>query len=178
MEKGPDLFCVLAAAAPGPEYVAFGGGPMLDALKAVHGGNVTFHGPRAGMDGAWSGIGLLAVTSRAEGLPLAVLEAMANGVPVASFAVGALPDVIEDGVNGYLVPEGDIQALADRINRWRALDALGRAALSLAARETVTTRYGRAAGVEAIRACYARLRGRRGIRFAVPGAAPAMFRSL
>lgn len=176
MEKGPDLFCVLAAAAPGPEYVAFGGGPMLDALRAVHGGHVTFHGPRAGMNGAWPGIGLVAVTSRAEGLPLAVLEAMANGVPVASFAVGALPEVIEDGVNGFLAPAGDLEALAERINRWQALDASGRMALSLAARATVSTRFGRAAGVDAIRACYARLRGRRGIRLAVPGATPAMCR--
>jgi glycosyltransferase involved in cell wall biosynthesis len=176
MEKGPDLFCVLAAAAPGPEYVAFGGGPMLPALQAVHGSHVTFHGPRAGMNGAWSGIGLLAVTSRAEGLPLAVLEAMANGVPVASFAVGALPEVIEDGVNGFLAPEGDLEALAERVNRWRALDASGRAALSLAARATVSTRFGRTAGVDAIRACYARLRGHRGIKLAVADAAPAVCR--
>jgi glycosyltransferase involved in cell wall biosynthesis len=162
IEKGPDLFCRLAAAAPGPNYVAFGGGPMLHALQAVHGSRITFHGPRAGMDGAWSGIGLLAVTSRAEGLPLAVLEAMANGVPVAGFAVGALPEVIEDGVNGFLVPEGDLQALAGRVQRWQAMDASGRAALSLAARATVRERFGREAGVDAIRACYARLRGRGG----------------
>jgi glycosyltransferase involved in cell wall biosynthesis len=176
MEKGPDLFCVLASAAAGPEYVAFGGGQMLDALRAVHGSNVTFHGPRAGMDGAWSDIGLLAVTSRAEGLPLAVLEAMANGVPVASFAVGALPEVIEDGVNGFLVPAGDLEALAERINRWQAMDSAGRAALSVAARATVSARFGREAGVDAIRACYARLRGRRGDRVAVTAAEPALCR--
>ncbi len=158
-EKGPDLFCALAAAAPGPGYVAFGGGPMLDALRAAHGGSVTFHGPRPGMDRAWSGIGLLAVTSRAEGLPLAVLEAMANGVPVASFAVGALPEVIDDEVNGYLAPAGDLGALAEGIRRWRALDAEGRGALSRAARATVATRFSRAAGVAAIRACYDRMLG-------------------
>jgi glycosyltransferase involved in cell wall biosynthesis len=168
LEKGPDLFCVLAAAAPGPHYVAYGDGPMLHALHAVHGGHVTFHGPRAAMDGAWSGIGLLAVTSRAEGLPLAVLEAMANGVPVASFAVGGLPEVIEDGVNGFLVPAGDLEALAERINRWRALDAADRTALSLAARATVGTRFSRPAGVDAIRACYAGLRGLGSGRPAVP----------
>jgi glycosyltransferase involved in cell wall biosynthesis len=176
MEKGPDLFCVLAAAAPGPEYVAFGGGPMLHALQAVHGSHVRFYGPRAGMDGAWSDIGLLAVTSRAEGLPLAVLEAMANGVPVASFAVGALPEVIEDGVNGFLAPAGDLEALAERVNRWQALDDSGRAALSSAARATVSARFGREAGVKAIRACYGRLRGRRVDRMAVAAEAPAAHR--
>nr|WP_294505449.1 glycosyltransferase family 4 protein [uncultured Rhodopila sp.] len=168
LEKGPDLFCVLAAAAPGPEYAAFGGGPMLHALQAIHGEQVTFHGSRDGMDGAWPGIGLVAVTSRAEGLPLAVLEAMANGVPVASFAVGALPEVIEDGVNGFLAPAGDLEALAERINRWRALDADGRSAMSRAARATVSQRFGRTAGVEAIRACYNGLRGLGATRLAVP----------
>nr|WP_294527607.1 glycosyltransferase family 4 protein [uncultured Rhodopila sp.] len=168
MEKGPDLFCVLAAAAPGPEYVAYGGGPMLHALQAIHGEHVMFHGARDGMDGAWSGIGLLAVTSRAEGLPLAVLEAMANGVPVAGFAVGALPEVIEDGVNGFLVPAGDLEALAERVNRWHSMDAAARSAMSRAAHGTVNRRFGRTAGVEAIRACYYRLRGLSESRLTVP----------
>ena len=151
---------------------------MLPALRAVHGTRVTFHGPRAGMDGAWSGIGLLAVTSRAEGLPLAALEAMANGVPVASFAVGALPDVIEDGVNGFLVPAGDLEALAERVNRWQALDASTRAALSLAARATVSTRFRPGGGRgrdprllrEAARPCA------EAGSFAVPGVTPAACR--
>ncbi len=154
-EKGPDLFCALATMAPGPSYAAYGGGPMLGALRAAHDGTVIFHGPRAGMDDAWSQIGLLAVTSRAEGLPLAVLEAMAHGVPAAAFAVGALPEVIADGQNGFLVPEGDLAGLAGRVRAWHAMTPGARAALSAAARTTIEERFGRAAGVAAIRQVYA-----------------------
>jgi len=153
-EKGPDLFCELAAATPGPDYVAFGGGAMLEGLRSAHSSAVTFHGPKAGMDDAWSGIGLLAVTSRAEGLPLAVLEAMANGVPVAAFAVGALPQVIQNGVNGFLIPPGDLAGMADAVKRWHAMDDIDRSALRTVARQTVAETYGRDAGIKAIQRCY------------------------
>ena len=105
------------------------------------------------MDGAWGEIGLLAVTSRAEGLPLVVLEAMARGVPVACFAIAALPEVIEDGVTGCIVSAGDVPALAHAVRRWLGAD---RAALSAAARRPVAERFGLKAGVAAIRAVYAR----------------------
>lgn len=150
-EKGPDLFCALAGLLPGRRFVAFGDGPMLAELRARHGTSVDFRGARAGMDGAWPEIGLLAVTSRAEGLPLAVLEAMANGVPVAAFAVGALPEVIEAGLNGFIAPAGNLEALAACVTRWETAD---RAQISAAARATVAQRFSRAAGVAAIRACY------------------------
>lgn len=154
-EKGPDLFCQMAGQAPGPDYVAFGGGAMLDDLRAAYGNIVTFHGPTASMDREWCHIGVLVVSSRAEGLPLAVLEAMANGVPVVAFAVGALPEVIQNGLNGFLVPAGDLNGLADAVRRWSAMDYAQRAGLRHAARQTVALRYGRDVGIQAIRACYA-----------------------
>ena len=61
---------------------------------------------------------LLLLPSAAEGLPMAVLEAMAFGVVPLVTAVGALPELVHDGVNGAVVPVGDAPALA------RALDAL------------------------------------------------------
>jgi len=50
-----------------------------------------------------------------EGLPLTLLEAMARSRPVVSTAVGGVPELIEDGVHGRLVPPGDAGALADAL---------------------------------------------------------------
>jgi len=46
---------------------------------------------------------------------MVIAEAMASGTPPVAYAVGAIPNLIEDGVNGFLVPPGDIDLLAQRI---------------------------------------------------------------
>ena len=58
----------------------------------------------------------LVMSSHWEGLPMVLIEAMALGLPAVCFDFKCGPkDVIEDGVNGLLVPEGNVQALADRM---------------------------------------------------------------
>jgi glycosyltransferase involved in cell wall biosynthesis len=75
-----------------------------------------------------------------ETLPLAVLEAMAAGVPVVASRVGSIPEVIESGENGLLVPPGDAPALAEAIAHMLGDDALARR-VAAAARRTVAERY-------------------------------------
>ena len=50
-----------------------------------------------------------------EGLPLAVCEAMLSGRPIVATTVGGIPEIVRDGVEGYLVPSGDARLLANRL---------------------------------------------------------------
>ena len=66
----------------------------------------------------------VALTSANEGTPVTVIEALAAGRPVVATAVGGVPDVVAEGVDGFLVRPGDTAALADRLAQLAADPAL------------------------------------------------------
>jgi glycosyltransferase involved in cell wall biosynthesis len=76
---------------------------------------------------------VLVMPSRSEGLPMAMLEAMAYGMAILATNVGGIPEVIEDGVEGLLVPAKDPAVLAKALSRLAAEPEL-RARLAVAAR--------------------------------------------
>jgi len=78
---------------------------------------VTFAGSRGDVPEILAALDLFVLPSLWEGLPNAVLEAMAAGLPVVATAAGGTPELVVDGETGLLVPPGDVTALAEAIER-------------------------------------------------------------
>ncbi len=72
-------------------------------------------GVRSDMNFIYASIDFLVIPSLTEGIPYVLLEAMASKIPVLATAVGDIPLIIDNGVNGYLVPPGDAGALKKRM---------------------------------------------------------------
>lgn len=110
-EKGLDFVGSIARKLPGEVFrrtrlVLLGGkgkgGTTVSGVEAFDAGFVEeIHEAMAGLDVLWH-------PSKSEGLGTAVIDAMALGVAPIAFAVGGLPEVIEDGKSGLLVPPGDV----------------------------------------------------------------------
>jgi glycosyltransferase involved in cell wall biosynthesis len=83
---------------------------------------------------------IFCLPSRAEGLPNAMIEAMAAGLPIVVTPVGSIPDVIVDGENGFLIPVQDTAALAQRFEMLFEAPALRRA-LGQSARATAKSNF-------------------------------------
>lgn len=81
------------------------------------GDRVFFTGYRTDIQGLLGLMDVFVLPSLSEGLGVALLEAMAMGKPVIGSQVGGIPEVIEDGINGYLVPPADSLALTFSILR-------------------------------------------------------------
>jgi glycosyltransferase involved in cell wall biosynthesis len=97
-------------------------------------------------------IDVLVLSSRFDGRPVIVMEASACGVPVVAAPVGGVPELIDEGVNGYLVHPEDIGPIHDLLSTWKrspeTLMQLGRSAREYAcrmfARERMMDDYARA----------------------------------
>jgi len=105
---------------PEARLVLAGDGPersRIEALAAQLGltGSVIFLGHREDIDGILRCLDVAALCSDYEGTPLLVFECMAHRTPLVATSVGGLPDVVDNGVTGILVPRRDPEALATAI---------------------------------------------------------------
>lgn len=104
-----------------------------------HAQNIRIMGvlPNKEMLEAMKGATLFVLPSYSEGFPVAILEAMACGLPVVVSRVGAIPTFVRDGVNGFLIEPGDIKALTKGLLRIMADEPLAR---QMAAHNSVSVR--------------------------------------
>ena len=101
---------------------------------------VHFLGWRSDLETILNELDVVVCSSRNEGTPVALIEAMAAGVPVLSTEVGGVADLVTHGETGWLVPPGDPAAMAQGIRRLVAEPSL-RTRLAAAGRAVVLDRY-------------------------------------
>lgn len=99
--------------------------------------------------------------SRGEGMPMGLLEAMATGVPVVATAVGGTPEVVEDGVDGFLVPVESPDELASRIVELLVDQELS-ARFSQEAHVKIQKKFNAEVGVHRLVALYTRVKALKG----------------
>lgn len=112
--------------------------------KVIYDAHLYLHPSRTGRDG------------NREGVPNAMLEAMASGVPVVATRHGGIPEAITDGVSGLLVEENDAPALAQAVQRL-IQDSDLRATIAKGGREAVEREFSRAEQDARLAACYKEL---------------------
>src|SRR3989454_1598620 len=104
----------------------------------------------------WQRATIAALTSTSEGMPVSLMEAAACGVPAVAPAVGGIPELVEDGVTGLLVPVGDTQALAAALEQLLRNPELA-ARMGMAARRRVEERFSLMGQVDRLLALWAEL---------------------
>ena len=148
-EKGLDTLIRAVAAMDRGELWIVGEGPVEAELRALAAGlgteRVHFKGYQAGDDlkRILSEAQFVVLPSRwYENLPFSIMEAFACARPVVASNVGGIPEMVEDGVNGYLFPVGDVEALAGRLGAMLD-DPARRREMGSRAREKAERLYGR-----------------------------------
>jgi glycosyltransferase involved in cell wall biosynthesis len=137
-------------------WLLVGDGPLRPALTRRAGElgvRACFAGARADMADVLGCADVVVLASRSEGLPFTLLEAMALGKPVVATRVGGVPEVVEDGLSGRLVPPEDPAALASAVAA--VLDAPDAVAMGARGRARVQTAFTLDAMVRGIERVYA-----------------------
>lgn len=111
-QKNPLLLVDSLPEDPRCHLLLAGDGSLADEVRLRAGGRVHLLGVRADIPDLLHACDLFALASDFEGLPVAVIEAMAAGLPVVATAVGGVPELVEHETSGLLVPARDREALS------------------------------------------------------------------
>jgi L-malate glycosyltransferase len=123
-QKAPERFVELAAGVsqrvPEAHFLLVGDGELRAALErrrreAGLEGRLHLPGWRRDIPAILDAATVVTLTSRFEGLPRVLVEALAAGVPAVAMDVDGVAEIVRDGENGFLVDEGDVEALASRV---------------------------------------------------------------
>jgi glycosyltransferase involved in cell wall biosynthesis len=130
---------------PGLSFRMAGDGPLADDVRrrveaSPARAAFTVDGHRGDVAAVMNGLDALVVPSRLDGRPNAILEANACGVPVLAAPVGGIPELVEDGRNGYLLTPERAADVAALLATWRA-EPERLAALRTSSREVAEARF-------------------------------------
>jgi glycosyltransferase involved in cell wall biosynthesis len=137
--KGIEVLLETVRLVPNALFLIVGGGPKEEEFRALAAQSgvserVRFAGFRTDVDALLAGCDVFVHPSLADAFPTVLLEAMAAGLPVVASRVGGIPEIVQPGVTGELVPPGDPHALAAALNALLA-DRSTMARMSAAAQE-------------------------------------------
>ncbi len=117
---------------------------------------ISRHGPTADVASVWRTHHLAVLPSHGEGMPRMLVEAASSGRPIVATDVSGCRTLVRDGVEGFLVPVGGVQAIAEALSRLAADPAL-RARMGAAGRARVLSGYTETQVGDAVAALYAAL---------------------
>ncbi len=148
-EKGIDIYLRAAArvltSMPQVQFSVAGDGPDREALQVlikalgIH-DQARLLGRLDDLGGFYRSLDLLVSASRQEGLPMALLEGAASGLPVVATPVGEVPSIVKDELTGIIVPSEDVEALAEAM-RFLLRSPERRSQMGAAARELVVKEF-------------------------------------
>ncbi len=139
-------FAEMSREHPSAMLVVVGDGGERPALEALAvqlgvGDCVRFAGWQRSLSAIHGGLDAVVISSRSEGVPVSLVEAMAAGRPVVATRVGGIVDLVEHGATGLLVAPDDVGALAEAMKGVLGMDPVERAAMGDRARKDVASRF-------------------------------------
>ena len=166
-QKGHDVFlqafALLREKIPSAQAVVVGDGPLKVVLEEMAsrsdmGGKAQVFPSRNDLVNVLAAANILVIASRSESMPLLLYDAMAMARPIVATAVGGIPEVLEDGVTGILVPQESPHDLAIAMERLLSNPTMA-TKLAQQARITAMERYSTDHCVQEIQQAYQRLLG-------------------